>query len=272
MQILETFLCGKENRPKTCEDGIFCGEHIVAVIDGVTAKGQRLWNGHKSGFYAKELLLEYFAQEHVENQTAQELFSNLDKLLYRCAVENHPGLKAEEYPRASVIVYNDIFKEIWSYGDCRCRIGATVYHHEKKIDRLNEMIRSYYLEYHLENGMTLEELKVHDIGREAIEETLHMQFAFENKTGEFGYPVLNGRGIVTDMITVHKVCGGEEIILASDGYPKLEEDLEKSEEALKSILKSDPLCFRHYPCTKGIKPGNVSFDDRAFCRILTGKA
>lgn len=270
MQILETFLCGKENQPDTCEDGIFCGEHIVAVIDGVTAKGQSLWNGHKSGYYAKELLLEYFAREQVEKQTAQELFLNLDKLLYQHAVQKQPGLPAEEYPRASVIVYNDILKEIWSYGDCRCRIGESVFFHEKKIDRLNEMLRSYYLEYSLESGMTQEELIEHDLGRAAIEETLHMQFAFENKKGEFGYPVLNGMGIAPDMITVHKVCAGEEIILASDGYPKLEEDLEKSETTLNSILKSDPLCFRHYPCTKGIKPGNVSFDDRAFCRILTG--
>lgn len=55
MQIIESFLCGKENNPKTCEDGIYIGEHLVAVIDGVTAKGKRLWNGHKSGPYAKKV-------------------------------------------------------------------------------------------------------------------------------------------------------------------------------------------------------------------------
>ena len=271
MQIIETFLCGKENNPKTCEDGIFCGKYMVAVIDGVTAKGQMLWDGHKSGFYAKELLLAYFAQTGIEKQNAQELFANLDDYLYKHAVAKYPQLPAEEYPRASVIVYNDIYKEIWSYGDCQCRINDIVYNHAKKIDQLNSMLRSYYLEYHLENGMTLQELQEHDLGRTAIEESLRMQFSFENKAGEFGYPVLNGMGIAPHMISVHKVCAGDEIILASDGYPKLEACLEKSEESLKKIMETDPMCFRRYPCTKGIKAGNVSFDDRAFCRIITSK-
>ena len=39
-------------------------------------------------------------------------------------------------------------------------------------------------------------------------------------------------------------------------------------DALQDLLEQDPMCFRLYPSTKGVKPGNVSFDDRAYCRIL----
>lgn len=48
MEIIEHFLCGKENNPHTCEDGLILGEHIIGVIDGVTAKGKRLWDGKKA--------------------------------------------------------------------------------------------------------------------------------------------------------------------------------------------------------------------------------
>ena len=57
MNILETFLLGKENNPDTCEDGLFISESLIAVIDGVTAKGTHLWNGKKSGCFAKDILL-----------------------------------------------------------------------------------------------------------------------------------------------------------------------------------------------------------------------
>lgn len=48
MKVIETFLQGKENDPDTCEDGIFIGENIVAILDGVTAKGTCLWKGKKA--------------------------------------------------------------------------------------------------------------------------------------------------------------------------------------------------------------------------------
>lgn len=267
MQVLESFICGKENNPATCEDGIYIGRHLVAVIDGVTAKGTKLWDGHKSGYYAKELLLEYLRQEGVEQQNAEELFANLDAALAANSLAGNEMLAPEEYPRASAIIYNDIYKEIWSYGDCQCSINGAVHLHVKKIDELNASLRAYHLEYLLMKGMTLEELKENDLGRAAIQENLLMQFDFENKCGEFGYAVLNGMGIEEALITKYKVNEGDEVILASDGYPQLMPTLNESEMELKNIMMKDPMCFRIYPCTKGLKDGNISFDDRAFCRL-----
>jgi glycerophosphoryl diester phosphodiesterase len=43
--------------------------------------------------------------------------------------------------------------------------------------------------------------------------------------------------------------------------------LEASEQALQEILRDDPLLFRKYKATKGLQPGNVSFDDRAYVKI-----
>lgn len=271
MQILETFLCGKENNPATCEDGIFIGEQLVAVIDGVTAKGKRLWGGQKSGYYAKEVLLNYLKQDGIVQQKSEEFMKNLD-LAFRESIESQGvDLNTEEYPRASIIIYNDIYKEIWNYGDCQCSINGTVYTHAKEIDEINAKQRAYVLEEALKNGMSWEELSKTDPGRRAIWENLRTQLAYENKKGGYGYPILNGMGIEPSMLCVYKVKAGDEIILASDGYPKLEKNLKESETLLANILQEDPMCFRLYLSTKGIKKGNVSFDDRAFCRIVVSE-
>ncbi|MBQ7919783.1 MAG: hypothetical protein IJ324_07590, partial [Lachnospiraceae bacterium] len=171
MRILESFILGKENNPLTCEDGIFISEKLVAVIDGVTAKGSRMWSGHKSGYFAKEVLLQTL-QELIDREdnclSADEqwsvlLLEKLDKALYD-AVLSQAGddLPKEEYPRASIILYNDIAKEVISYGDCQCSIGGAIHPHGKKVDQLNSDLRAYNLEYQLLCGITMEELAQND--------------------------------------------------------------------------------------------------------------
>ena len=268
MQIVESFLCGKENNPKTCEDGIYIGKDLVVVIDGVTAKGHRLWDGHKSGYYAKEILLKYLEQEGIAKQSPLELLNNLDKVLCKAVIACGAALEPEEHLRASVIIYNDYYKEIWNYGDCQCSINGRIHAHSKKIDEINAKLRAKYLEAALEKGATIEELLTNDYGRLMIQENLLKQFAYENKKSEYGYPVLNGMGIESDLVQIYKLSEGDEVILASDGYPKLGKNLEESEAKLQKVINEDPLCFRKYRSTKGIKKGNISFDDRAFCRIV----
>lgn len=267
MKIIERFLCGKEGDCRTCEDEIIIGRHLIAVLDGVTSKGVRLWNGKTSGCYAKEVLTDYLQQE-VERQSAAELMWNLDRVLHDAIGENAKNLACEEFPRAAVILYNDYYKEIWSYGDCQCRINENVYTHSKKIDELNADLRAFYLEYQILRGADIKEVEQNDIGRKSIRENLNMQFAFENKQGYFGYPVLNGMGIEESMIKCYSVTEGDIVILASDGYPVLRETLDECEKELDHIRQTDPACFRLYRSTKGIMKGNVSFDDRAFCKFI----
>ena len=267
MKIVETFLCGKENNPQTCEDGILVKDNMVVVIDGVTAKGKRLWNGMSSGCFAKDILIEYMQNNDVEQYDALELLVHLDKVLTKAIKNASAPVEIEDYPRAGIILYNNLFQEVWSYGDCQCRIREQVHSHRKEIDCINGEVRANVLEEYIANGYTVAELMKNDVGRIAIRQNLISQFDYENKLLEYGYPVLNGQGIEASMIKRYKVNSGDMIILASDGYPNLKEDLASSEQELKRILQEDPLCFREYRSTKGLVDGNVSYDDRAFCRI-----
>lgn len=266
MKIIEQFLCGKEGNLSTCEDGLIIGKHLIAVLDGVTSKGIHLWNGKTSGFHTKEVLSDYLRQD-VEKQSAIELMRNLDRILHD-SIESAEDLGREEYPRAAIIIYNDFYKEIWSYGDCQCRINEDVYTHSKKIDELNADLRAFYLEYLISQGADIKELEQNDLGRKGIQRNLIMQFAFENKLGCFGYPVLNGMGIEESMIKCYSVTEGDTVILASDGYPVLRKTLKECENELDYIRQNDPMCFRLFRSTKGIKQGNASFDDRAFCKFI----
>ncbi len=274
MHILESFLQGKENNPLTCEDGIFISDKLVAVIDGATSDGALSWEGHRSGYYAKEVLVKCMGEMGAkEFSSAQEVLTRLDAELCESILSfGRESLSIADYPKASIILYNDTTREIISYGDCRCSINGVVYSETKRIDRLNEELRAFVLEYELLQGRSLEELSEKDPGRAAILDNLRKQCAFENVPGSFGYAVLNGRGIERSLIKTYKVYPGDEVILASDGYPRLGKDLAESEAYLQGVLQEDSLCFRKFSSTKGVKSGNVSFDDRAFCRFIVGEA
>ena len=58
-----------------------------------------------------------------------------------------------------------------------------------------------------------------------------------------------------------------EIVLASDGYPRLFPSLAETEAFLAKLLEEDPLCYKQYRSTKGRYAGNISFDDRAYLRF-----
>ena len=70
-----------------------------------------------------------------------------------------------------------------------------------------------------------------------------------------------------ELVRVYPVCPGEEVVLASDGYPCVLPSLRASEEYLYAILASDPLCLSQFKSTKGRQAELRSFDDRAYVRF-----
>ena len=72
-------------------------------------------------------------------------------------------------------------------------------------------------------------------------------------------------------VKVFPVEEAGEVVLSSDGYPRLYGTLAESETLLQEVLEQDPHCFRIYKSTKGLSPGNVSFDDCAYLHIRIPK-
>lgn len=268
MKIIEEFIKGKRPRQSECEDGYVIKPQFVAVIDGVTSKGKHLWESkYQSGCYATRKVKEFLSGD-VEKLTAEELFSSLSRYLMEAYKRELGEDVVEERLRACIIVYNGIYKEIWSYGDCQCMLDGKVYKDDKEIDNIFAKKRSDIIKKALEDGMKEEELIVNDVGRKAILEDIKEQFSYENKMCELGYPVLNGDDIIPEMIKKLSVSEAAEVVLASDGYPILCDTLEKSEKELKRLLEEDPLCIGENMGTKGVQPELDSFDDRCYVRFV----
>ncbi len=280
MKQIEAFIKGKRTDQTQCEDGMFCGCKLAVVIDGVTAHGKLLWDGGSSGRFAKNVLCAFIRdnEEKLANLSAAEFMLRLNNILAEKTREFRPGdLALEEYPRACVIVYNTVAGEVWSYGDCQCRIGEELHHKEKEVDRLLSELRAFVIESEARRmekaGETeaeyLREVPRHDLGREIVSPLIERQMLFENTPGPFGYPVLNGLNFNKEMIKVWSVAEGTEVVLSSDGYPELCGTLAQSEEKLREIIAEDPLCIGRNAGTKGIMEGQESFDDRTYLRVVS---
>lgn len=265
MQILESFIKGKAKDQTLCEDSIVITNNFVAVIDGVTSKTNKLVNGKSGGKAAAEAI------EHII-KTMDKNISVCDfaKLITKNISNLYEKNEEKGYIAATVIIYSKKKNEIWNIGDCQCIINGKKYLHEKKIDIELAEKRVLFIQEALKNGTTESELLLNDTGRKHILPYLKEQHKYANKDCEYGYPVVNGLPIPENMIITYKVNTDDIIILASDGYPFICNSLKESEMLLEKELKENPLCYKNYKSTKGIKKGNLSFDDRAYVKIKIG--
>ena len=270
MTIIESLIKGKRPDQSLCEDGLFIGNQLIAVIDGVTSKGKLLWDNTTSGCFAKDVLCRYLEEheEELSRLSAEECLQALSNALSDEAAKAHPGpLDISEYPRAEVIIYNSACRKVWNYGDCRCIIGGELHSEEKRIDVLLSELRSFVIQSQIIERSGSELISENDVGRESIVPFIERQLWFENKPGPFGYPTLNGLNFEPGMIDIWNVPEGTEVILATDGYPQLCNTLAESEARLHALLEEDPLCISSNKETKGIIAGQESYDDRAYIRL-----
>jgi glycerophosphoryl diester phosphodiesterase len=56
-------------------------------------------------------------------------------------------------------------------------------------------------------------------------------------------------------------------VFASDGYPKITDTLEETEQLLDYQRQTDPLNIGTFKATKAFVEGNNSFDDRTYIRF-----
>lgn len=262
MEIIEKSIIGKNPDQNLCEDGLFISENFIAVIDGVTAKSPELFCGKTGGRAAMEKIIEALSvlDKNSPQKATFEILNESIKRLYESTPDGHAS--------ACAIIYSKAHKEIWCCGDCQCLINDTLYLNEKKIDSITSEVRALVLEIALLQGKTTDELLENDIGRNFIEPLLKKQYLFENSDNQYAYEVLNGKNLRFDLIKTYKVCNGDTVVLASDGYPVLKATLSESEHELNKVIKENPLCNKGYLSTKGLKKGNLSFDDRTYIKFI----
>ena len=261
MRIIEQKILGKCPDQALCEDGLFVGEHFIAVVDGVTSKKALSAGSPTGGVLARRAILKLLS----ELDPAVDCYTAIDAIT-ACLAE--VDAQNEDTPRAVMVLYSVHRHEIWSVGDCGCLINGALHTNEKAIDGVLSACRSAIIEMMLAYGATEAELFAEDRAREMLLPVLAMQQRLENKGGRYGYPVLNGTPVRREQIKILTVAEGDEVVLASDGYPLLCSTLAESEAALEQVKKDDPLCYKNYVSTKGFRTDGGSFDDRTYIRFV----
>ena len=277
--IVEKFSAGKtpgsqQTTDKLCEDGIVTNADFAAVIDGSTSKGDFRFQGKTSGRTAMEILSGTILHDlppEADMPQAVALFTESIRKCYEAhGWEKNMARQPENRLTASLVVYAAHRREVWQIGDCSCRFNGKTYSNPKPTDHVLATVRGDVLRYLLKKGHSTASLQADDLGRQWIWPYLKDQCGFQNsdEAGLFGYAVIDGFPVDLSLVRVFPLPPDtRELVLASDGYPVVRDTLDASERELSRLLATDPLCIAECPSTKGLKPGNRSFDDRSYLRI-----
>jgi len=266
-RIIEKFILSKLGDMESCEDRIHVSDKFVAVFDGVTSKAENIPSGMKPGGMVAHEMSEglHKLESNASCSESLEFLSNIVRLF----LQKNKALR-EFNPAAAAIIYSVERHELWQVGDCKYAFDGIDFDSDSEIDSHAASVRAAYNRALLISGKSIDDLKSYDEGRNLIMPILKMQHHFLNRAGEFpfGYSCFNGDDIPDELHVVLKIPDStKELTLASDGYPKLLNNLAEAEDNLTRILNIDPLCITAHIATKGLQMGQVSFDDRAYIRI-----
>jgi hypothetical protein len=269
VKVIESEIVGKTGDEGACEDGVFVSDSFAAVIDGATDKSGQKFDGLTGGRFVMEICKSALA-ELAPEVSAHQAFARLAD-----AVAHHlpANLSPQDRPSAVLAVYSAASREIWQLGDVaywHAGLKSGGIREVKLSDYFAGGVRAGIICANLAAGAQIADLARNDPGREAILPLLKLQGFFCNQMTDdgWGYGALNGQPIPDRYIHTHSVPDFvDEIILASDGYPAALPKLAESEDRLAQLLAEDPLCIGPLRSTKGMIPGNRSFDDRAYLRI-----
>lgn len=269
VKVLERFIQGKISE-EACEDAIFMSDDFIAVIDGVTSKSDFLYEKKTTGKLAAQITAsvlgklrqdaawdEFIAQV---NQKIQSFYQQVE----------FPYSQEEKGLQAVCAVYSVYRREIWLIGDCQVRIDGELYLNPKRSDDILAEMRCLMMNIErADKQRKFSEEEAQQKARCLIEPWILRSTIFANDSRTpYGYSILNGEPIPESLIKIiHLDHSPHDVILTSDGYPKVCANLEESEAYLKKVLESDKSCSEIYHSTKGVKEGYRSFDDRSYIRF-----
>jgi glycerophosphoryl diester phosphodiesterase len=269
MKILEQYTEGKSTSTPS-EDAVEVTASYVAVIDGATPKTDFLYPGGETpGHLAARLLCEAIRKLPAD-LSAEDCVAILTKALH----QEH--VAPSDRPIASLVIYSVPRREVWMIGDCLFgyvdeKQNFQTVTNTKYIDKVLSEWRRDIIQSYLSRGiMTQKEIAANDPGRRIIQPIITKQVRYQNAEtrNPFNYAMLDGEPMPTHFIKVFPISEYvHTLVLATDGYPVLMPNLKDSEQALHQLLLEDPLCIGPLLGTKGMRPGNKSFDDRTYLKL-----
>lgn len=266
MHMIERYLASKSGDLDGGEDAIVATDDFVAVIDGATSVDFPVdaEPGRLPGRRAARTLA-----AALEALPAACDASGCAEALTGALATNRLAGDGDDLS-AVVAVFSRSRREVWRIGDVHVAVDGRARSITTAIDSVAATARASLLACLVEEGARESDLLATDPGRQMILPLRRRQHVFRNhaEPHPLAYGAVDGRPIPDRFVEVIAVHEGQAVVLASDGYPVVLPTLTESESYLRRELEIDPLRIGRHPTTKGVRPGNVSFDDRAYVRLI----
>lgn len=285
MSIIESYLMSKKGEMWGGEDRLVIGPYYYGVIDGVTDKSGNNWSNSTEHITGGSVLANLLKNEFEYNE-----YRDIESIIKICnekiheiannarvdmnSIYNRPVAVFTVYsPRDNKIHYVGNCPYIFVYDD-----RYDVFYNEHPLSKITSKMRADILIPAIEHGYDMSE----DVGRKVIMPILKRQSelinsGFDDETIWFPemLPKIRKKDIAMKGINGTKVDidytdipdNVVEIIITSDGFVDIFPDLEDTLLRLKEQLVEDPHCIGTLCSTKGLRPGNISFDDMAYLKI-----
>ena len=248
LRIIEQYVEGKLSN-ELCEDVVHVSENFVAIIDGATSFAS-YEQGRAPGKVISELIDQYLPK--ISKELSSRLFAKELSEAVSGALSDIFG-SGDEKPTASLIIYSAFHSEIWVLGDGWVRTQREVQRFTIPYADAYTQLRCAYLQALIRDGCSVDALLEEDPSIELILPFIRIQKSIQNRLpSPHGYGVIDGHPSCANYIRTLRVEPGEEIVMASDGYPAIADTLEEAESELKRVIGRDPLMISLYPQAKGV--------------------
>ena len=290
IKIIESYLMSKKGDSSGGEDRLVLGPIYYGVVDGATDRSGINWNTpenqKKGGEIAAEIIKSTLESKDVTLDLGG-LVSMLNKNINNAAEKSNIDISdVKNRAIASFAVYVPEKNSIYHIGDCNFvfvkeKGELEEHYNEIAVDKLTSELRCRFIMLCYENKID-PFIDGKDLGGEYIFWILKEQIELENRqfrkdyNGKeewipgipyeaMVYKTINGLATELDVTSVPR--GTKEIIFASDGFKVIKPTLKETLELLEKQLKDDPHCISILKSAKGLRPGNISYDDMAYLRL-----
>jgi hypothetical protein len=270
LEVVESFVLGKQGVEARCEDAVVETPTHVAVIDGATTELGHEIDGRSAGRFAMETVAAAI-RELDPGVAAEPAIGELSAALAKGLAERN--LEPRMLASACVLIASEQRREIWRVGNSTFAVDGKAYPQPWTLVEIPARMRSAYLKALLRAGeATIEEIAQSDPGEALIAPLLRLEHVFRNApdAGELAYAAIDGLEVPDSLIEKVSIPAGSEVVFASDGYPLTAQTLAEAEDYLERSLTDDPLRIEQHAEVRGVREGHLSYDDRAYIRFRVG--
>ena len=251
-------------------DALVINGSYIAVLDAYQARGWRAWENYPGGVFARRVLVEAI-ENFAPGLEAAEAFTLMHNALQERGAKCIADMEDDQiyaWPMSRVLIYSVDRQEIWRLGDSPFVVDGELNQPRNEALEAAALYRANVLTRFLAKERDLYDLVNSDIGRSAIIQTIAQEDQKADGVKALtANPAANLETILAN-VEIFKVEIDQEVILATDGFPRILPTLDESTDWLMEEKDRDPLFIHDYKALRGWGEYDAGYDDRTYVRFI----